>query len=110
MDDTQWDQYGTGRYEKCGNCMVHCGYEPTAAEDALAHPLKTMLTALRGPRTEGPMAEELDMSNVRPAEYVFSNHVEKALEEIRSGNSRMIAEEEDAPSACCCGGGGCCGK
>jgi len=31
METTDWDAYGTGRYEKCANCMAHCGYEPTAA-------------------------------------------------------------------------------
>ena len=31
METTDWDTYGTGRYEKCANCMAHCGYEPTAA-------------------------------------------------------------------------------
>ncbi|HAX91691.1 MAG TPA: adenosyl-hopene transferase HpnH, partial [Rhodospirillaceae bacterium] len=25
METTPWDQYGTGRYEKCAACMVHCG-------------------------------------------------------------------------------------
>jgi hopanoid biosynthesis associated radical SAM protein HpnH len=33
LDDTEWDQYGTGRNEKCADCMVHCGYEPSAVED-----------------------------------------------------------------------------
>ena len=36
METTDWDSYGTGRYEKCANCMAHCGYEPTAANAALA--------------------------------------------------------------------------
>ena len=27
MDATDWDPYGTGDYEKCANCMAHCGYE-----------------------------------------------------------------------------------
>src|SRR5271154_1557352 len=52
MDTTAWDNYGTGKYEKCADCMVHCGYEPTAANDAIAHPIKTLITALRGPKTE----------------------------------------------------------
>jgi hopanoid biosynthesis associated radical SAM protein HpnH len=29
MDETDWDAYGTGNYEKCANCMVHSGYEAT---------------------------------------------------------------------------------
>jgi len=36
METTDWDAYGTGRHEKCANCMVHCGYEPTAVEDSMA--------------------------------------------------------------------------
>ena len=27
MEDTDWDNYGVGNYEKCANCMVHCGFE-----------------------------------------------------------------------------------
>ena len=33
MELTEWDQYGTGRNEKCADCMVHCGYEASAIED-----------------------------------------------------------------------------
>ena len=51
METTDWDLYGTGNYEKCADCMAHCGYEPTAVNDAVGSPLKTLMTALRGPRT-----------------------------------------------------------
>jgi hopanoid biosynthesis associated radical SAM protein HpnH len=36
-ETTDWKQYGrkSGRAE-CQDCMVHCGYEPTAAVDAMA--------------------------------------------------------------------------
>ena len=33
LDDTDWDRYGTGRNEKCADCMVHCGYEASAVAD-----------------------------------------------------------------------------
>ena len=33
METTDWDSYGTGRNEKCADCMVSCGYEPTAVDD-----------------------------------------------------------------------------
>ena len=33
MEKTDWDSYGTGRNEKCADCMVHCGYEASAVED-----------------------------------------------------------------------------
>ena len=54
METTDWDTYGTGKYEKCADCMAHCGYEPTAATAALDNPLKAMWVALRG--ATGPMA------------------------------------------------------
>jgi len=83
METTDWDSYGTGRYEKCANCMAHCGYEPTAAAEVFAHPIKAMMTALRGPRTTGPMAPEIPLENQRPAEFVFSRHVEHEITRIR---------------------------
>ena len=48
MEETDWDRYGTGNYEKCADCMVHSGYEATAVMDAVKHPLKALGVALRG--------------------------------------------------------------
>jgi hopanoid biosynthesis associated radical SAM protein HpnH len=31
MDNTDWDRYGHGKDPRCEHCMVHCGYEPSAA-------------------------------------------------------------------------------
>jgi hopanoid biosynthesis associated radical SAM protein HpnH len=81
MNDTQWERYGTGNYEKCANCMAHCGYEPTAVCDAAAHPLKTLMVALRGPRTEGPMAADIPLDGQRPADFVFDEVVAQAVNE-----------------------------
>ncbi len=58
MEETDWESYGVGRHPKCRDCMAHCGFEATAVEDTFRHPLKALKTALRGPRTEGPMAPE----------------------------------------------------
>jgi hopanoid biosynthesis associated radical SAM protein HpnH len=34
LDSTEWDAYGTqSGNEKCRDCMVHCGYEPTAVAE-----------------------------------------------------------------------------
>ena len=82
MEETHWDSYGTGNYEKCADCMVHCGYEATAVNDAVANPLKAMRVALRGVRTEGEMAPEIALDRQRPAEYVFARQVEKQVEKI----------------------------
>jgi hopanoid biosynthesis associated radical SAM protein HpnH len=59
MEETDWDKYGTGKNPKCDNCMAHCGYEGTAVEDTFANPLKALKVHLRGPKTEGTMAEEV---------------------------------------------------
>lgn len=58
LEETDWDAYGVGRNPKCGNCMMHCGFEPTAVADAVAHPLKALLVALRGPRTSGSLTPD----------------------------------------------------
>jgi hopanoid biosynthesis associated radical SAM protein HpnH len=88
MEQTDWDSYGTGNYEKCADCMVHSGYEATAVKDAISHPLKALAVNLRGVRTEGPMAPEISLANQRPAQYVFSRHVELKLGEIREAKTR----------------------
>jgi len=75
METTDWESYGTGRYEKCANCMVHCGFEPTAVSDTVAHPFKALKVALKGVETEKPMVPEVDLSQQRPAEYVFEENV-----------------------------------
>jgi hopanoid biosynthesis associated radical SAM protein HpnH len=36
LEQTDWSQYGQASGNpKCADCMVHCGYEPTAAIDAM---------------------------------------------------------------------------
>jgi hopanoid biosynthesis associated radical SAM protein HpnH len=82
MDETDWDAYGTGNYEKCADCMVHCGFEATAVEDAFNHPLEALGVALRGIRTDGPMAPEIRLDLQRPADYVFTRNLEQELAEL----------------------------
>ena len=84
MEETDWDAYGTGNYEKCADCMVHSGYEATAVMDSVKHPMKAAAVALRGFRTEGEMAPEIPLDRQRPAEYVFSRHVEEAIAGLES--------------------------
>lgn len=33
LETTEWQNYGTSKNEKCAECMVHCGYEPSAVSD-----------------------------------------------------------------------------
>lgn len=36
IEETEWEKYGTGRHDKCANCMVHCGYEASAVDDTFS--------------------------------------------------------------------------
>ena len=82
MEETDWDSYGTGNYEKCADCMVHCGFEATAVKDSVTRPWKAMKVAFKGVRTEGDMAPEIPLDNQRPAEFVFSSHVQDVMEKM----------------------------
>ncbi len=82
MEETDWDRYGTGNYEKCADCMVHSGYEATAVTETVRRPWRALAQAVRGIRTEGPMAPDISLEGQRPAEYVFSRHVETAMARI----------------------------
>ncbi len=88
MESTDWDRYGTGNYEKCADCMVHSGFEATAVMDAVKKPWKIAAVTLRGIKTDGPMAPEIPLDKQRPAEFVFSRHVETKLAEISAAEAR----------------------
>jgi hopanoid biosynthesis associated radical SAM protein HpnH len=47
LEETDWDRYGRGRDPRCDNCMAHCGYEPTAVNEAVRRPHKALAAALR---------------------------------------------------------------
>jgi hopanoid biosynthesis associated radical SAM protein HpnH len=83
METTDWDKYGTGNYEKCADCMVHSGYEATAVTEAVTKPWKLLKLGVQGIRTEGEMAPEISLENQRPAEYVFSRHVQDAMAKLK---------------------------
>ena len=83
MEETEWEAYGTGNYEKCADCMAHCGYEATAVTDTLSNPLKAMKVALRGIRTEGPMAPEIPLDGARSAEYRYEKQVKELSIQVK---------------------------
>jgi hypothetical protein len=50
MTKTQWNHYGEGNDPRCEHCMVHCGYEPSAAlgiNSKLTDTFKLMTWAFR---------------------------------------------------------------
>ena len=92
MEETNWDSYGVGNYEKCADCMVHCGFEATAVADSVRRPWRAAAVALFGVRTEGPMAPDISLENQRPAEYVFDENVAK-LSELREHEAQQRAQQ-----------------
>jgi hopanoid biosynthesis associated radical SAM protein HpnH len=48
IETTDWSKYGRGHDERCGNCMAHCGYEPTAvlaSTKSLKESLRAVISA-----------------------------------------------------------------
>jgi hopanoid biosynthesis associated radical SAM protein HpnH len=88
MEETDWDAYGVGNYEKCADCMVHSGFEASAVTAIMQNPLKALELAVTGVRTDGPMAQDISLERQRPAKFVFSSHVDQKLAEIRQKNPR----------------------
>lgn len=84
MDTTEWDKYGTGKYEKCADCMAHCGYEPTAVADSVKNPLKMFFLGLKGIKTDGEMAPEISLDHQRKADYVHDDLVKEQLIELHT--------------------------
>jgi hypothetical protein len=65
--------------------MAHCGYEPTAAMDAVKNPLKMFrIPNMFKIKTEGPMAPEIDLSKARPAADVHEKLVATEMSKIEA--------------------------
>jgi hypothetical protein len=78
--------------------MAHCGYEPTAAMDAVKNPFKLMkLKNIFAIRTEGPMAPEINLSNARKAVDVHDKIVAEQMSKIE--NAKKGAEESSEIAA-----------
>ena len=74
MEHTDWDKYGAGKHPKCADCMVHCGYEPSAVNDSMSS-MKKIIRSIKqhsrcletpgvhpGPETAGRL---MDTGNLR---------------------------------------------
>jgi hypothetical protein len=73
--------------------MAHCGYEPTAAHAMISNPFAGLKLAIQGIRTSGEMAPEIDMTNQRPAQYVFDGQVQQRLSEIRKAEAEAKVQK-----------------
>jgi hypothetical protein len=58
-----------------------------------------MWVALKGVRTTGPMAPEIDLTKQRPAQYIFSEQVQKKLSEIRRDEAATAATKQQAKAS-----------
>jgi hypothetical protein len=55
---------------------------------------------MRGVKTDGPMAPEISLERQRPAEFVFSRHVEKMLADIpRKARGVGAASSSKSPTS-----------
>jgi hopanoid biosynthesis associated radical SAM protein HpnH len=48
--ETDWKAYGFGKDPRCSNCMMHCGYEGSAIQEAMSHPAALAELAWRSVR------------------------------------------------------------
>jgi hypothetical protein len=64
----------------------------------MKNPLKALAVSLRGVRTSGPMAKDISLDNQRPADFVFSGHVDRMLADIKTANpkARKVQREPAA--------------
>ncbi len=82
IEKTDWKKYGTGNYEKCTNCMTHCGYEPSAIQDIFNSPLKAISKKMLGIKTTGPIVEEVSNLGARNSEDLHDKIVESKMYEL----------------------------
>jgi hypothetical protein len=57
-------------------------------KESVTKPWKLAKLAVGGIKTSGAMAKDIPIDNQRPADFVFSGHVERKLTEIRQTNPR----------------------
>jgi hypothetical protein len=53
----------------------------------MVNPLQALKVALRGIRTDGPLAPEISLDQQRPAQFIFSEQVQQKLSEIRKAEA-----------------------
>ncbi len=105
MEETRWEQYGRASgNDKCRNCMVHCGYEPSAVNHTFSS-LSGMLAMICGmlfktyrddaalkaleaarARPHGPLVQ-LGLADVAPDSGAGEAHVRIG----RKGTERVVA-------------------
>jgi hopanoid biosynthesis associated radical SAM protein HpnH len=90
METTTWENYGTeSGNPECANCMVHCGYEPSAVNDTFGSLRGFVDTVKATLFTEYKDAGALDLLN----EPVRPMHAHNPLVNIESGEVKETRHE-----------------
>lgn len=109
MEETDWDGYGRASgNDKCQNCMVHCGYEPSAVNHTFSS-LGGMLAMIRGmlfttyrddaalkaleeerARPHGPLVQ-LGLAEVKPGDGGSDLIGDTRVRIARKGTERVVA-------------------
>lgn len=109
MQETQWENYGRASgNDKCQNCMVHCGYEPSAVNHTFSS-LGGMLAMIRGmlfttyrddaalkaleeerARPHGPLVQ-LGLAEVKPGDGGSDLIGDTRVRIARKGTERVVA-------------------
>ncbi len=109
MEETDWDGYGRASgNDKCQNCMVHCGYEPSAVDHTFSS-LSGMLAMIRGmifntyrdeaalkaleeerAKPHGPLVQ-LGLAEVKPGDQDGNPAPNARVRIARKGTERVVA-------------------
>ena len=83
METTDWDSYGTGKLREVRELhgALRLRADRGGGHDRAAAGRRSR-SRCSASRTEGPMAPEIPLDKQRPAEFVFSRHVEHELAAI----------------------------
>lgn len=106
LNQTDWNRYGVvdgvARDPRCANCMVHCGYEPTATLGLNAQPGDTWANVAFnfGPRPR-PRAEGAKVQAYNGVSIGRGHKTGKVEKTVRAEEAVAAAVPTEAASTCC---------
>ena len=68
------------------------------SSDLFNNPLKAISVALKGPKTKGTMAKEIDISKSRDPDFFHDTHVSEMMKKLHA-DKKSEANESPIPSA-----------
>ncbi len=96
MESTSWERYGRkSGNEKCRDCMVHCGHEPTAVDQTFSSWkgfMKVVSLTLFGSRDSQQPIPDQTSENVPAPHYTVADH---ELVQLSVSNEEQCEEEAE---------------